>query len=76
MATRRHRSTADDPIDPELDRIAALERDIVRAHDERVSLGGAPADEIAAQRPAVVQLAKNVADRLRAEYRGRSGAKP
>lgn len=58
------------PIDPGLAQIDAYARAIVEAHDERVQLG-APAEEIAAQRPAVVQLAATIGERLRADYLAR-----
>ena len=57
--------------DAGLELIADLERRIVQAHDEKSTLGGAPADEIARERPAVVQLAATIGERLRAEYRER-----
>jgi len=60
-------------VDEGLEAIADLEARIVRAHDERATLGGAPADEIARQRPAVVALATAVCNQLRAEYRARQG---
>lgn len=55
------------PIDPGLQQIADLEALIVRAHDEKVNFGASAAD-VARERPAVVQLAANIAERLRADY--------
>ena len=59
------------PIDPELARIDALETAIIAAHDERAAMGADPA-EVARQRPGVVELARNVCNKLREEYRGRA----
>jgi hypothetical protein len=57
-------------LDPGLQQIADLERDIVRAHDEKQLLG-VSADEVARQRSAVVALAERVCAILRAEYLAR-----
>jgi hypothetical protein len=60
------------PSDAGMQQINDLERAIIAAHDERPSLYGVDAAEIARERPAVVALAKLVADRLRSEYRERT----
>jgi hypothetical protein len=59
-------------IDPDLQVIANLEAAIVEAFDQRHQIAGTLAAELAAQRPAVVALAKAVTDRMRAEYLQRS----
>ncbi len=64
------------PVDPGLQQIADLERNIVKGSDERWAVFGVSLEEIERVRPAVVRLAKAVADRLRAEHAARAGGKP
>jgi hypothetical protein len=59
-------------IDPGLQQIDDLERDIVLGKEQVWQVNGVSAEEIARQRPGVVALAKAVTDQLRAEYRARS----
>ena len=62
--------------DPELEAIADLERRIVQAHDEKTTLLGVSAEEIARERPAVVAETSAAANRKSnprrpvAEWRG------
>jgi hypothetical protein len=53
--------------DAGLQQIDDLERDIIQAQDEKVLLG-VSAGEVERERPSVVQLAKAVTDRMRAEH--------
>ena len=57
-------------MDPALAQIAALERHIIAVHDAKAQLG-VSADELARQRPAVVNQARAVAEQLRSEYLAR-----
>jgi len=59
------------PIDPGLQLISDYEAAIVTAHDQKAD-HGVPAEEVARQRPAVVQLAASIGERMRAEYAARS----
>jgi hypothetical protein len=54
-------------VDPGLQQIADLERDIVLAHEQK-AWSGVSAEEIARYRPSVQALALAVCDRLRREY--------
>ena len=58
-------------IDPGLQAIADLERDIVLAKEQTWTWNGVDPAEIARELPAVAAVAKAVCDRLRAEYRSR-----
>jgi hypothetical protein len=60
------------PIDEGLQLIARYEAAIVTAFDERPH-GGAP-DDVAVERAALVQQARAIGDRLREDYRARTGA--
>ena len=56
------------PKDPGLQLIADLQEAIVTAHDQKIDQG-VSAEEVDRQRPAVVQLAATIGERLRAQYR-------
>lgn len=57
--------------DAGLQAIDDLERSIVAAHDQKISLG-VSAEEVARFRPVVVQQAKTACDQMRADYRART----
>ena len=57
--------------DPDLQLIASYEAAIVATHDQKIDLG-VSTEEVKRQRPAVVQLAATIGERLRAEYAARS----
>jgi len=59
------------PVDQGLQQIADLERDIVRAHDERMAFENTDPAEAKRRRPGAVALARAVGDRLRADYAAR-----
>lgn len=67
----RREVSAPRTLDPGLEQIAALERDIVLAKLQTWEWNGVSADEIARLRPDLVALARNVTDQLRAEYLAR-----
>ena len=67
LTMKRHTPTND----PGLQLIADYEAAIVTAHDQKIDLG-VSTEEVERQRPAVVQLAATVGERLRAEYAARS----
>jgi hypothetical protein len=54
--------------DPGLAQIDALERDMVLAKVQTWEWNGVSAEEIARYKPDLIALARNVTDRLRAEY--------
>lgn len=60
--------------DAGLQQIDDLERNIILGREETWRFNGVSDDEIGRLRPGVVQLAKNVTDRLRAEYGARKQA--
>lgn len=51
--------------------IDAFERAMIEVHDQKAAFGVA-VEELARQRPGVVQFAKNICDQLRAEHRART----
>ena len=60
-----------EPVDAGLVMIANLEQAIIQAHDQGIAHG----TRTAAERPGVVTLAANIAERLRAVYLARSEAR-
>jgi hypothetical protein len=72
MAAKKISGGMPPKVDPGLEQIDDLERDIVLGKEQLWTANGVSAEEIARERPAVVALAKAVTDRMRAEYRARS----
>jgi hypothetical protein len=65
MATKRA------PKDAGLQEIDDLEAAMIRAHDEKHTRQLVPLEEVERFRPAAVQVAKHICDRLRAEHLSR-----
>lgn len=68
MATKR-----DQAMDPGLQQIDDLERDIIEAREQTWRHNQVSEEEIERYRPSLQQLAKAVTDRMRDEYRARRG---
>lgn len=63
---------AQKPVDPGLEQIADLERNIVLAREQTWTVNGVSPEEIARFLPDVQRLAKHICHQLREEYLARS----